>query len=391
MTDTEQIIDALITTDGIHAFVFICEAADKYLPIVASLGVTLEDGQVIPVTQIDGKRIATYVDETRKTLLREDRIVWALRFFKKALAEQLLWMVANEPDFFKKRYHAKPAPDQPELARAIRKLADVDISLFQDYDPTDPLATDSPYSGYKVIRDINLSLGPFMAEAAKYGVGRADNAIDAIRFDRQPVEEITYLLQLANTSMRRRHFPGAIKMTQTPEGPYDLTDGEGPVETIYEDPDTHWRWFDLHRACSPMRDDRTAPSNTAITGHCANCAAANNNLRHAAFKTTYELAEPLPRPPTLPPNQSLWKHQAFFVQLPTGRLGERKGRKNQKPSQRLEKYIFELLRTRKNITGVGLTNTWDQDTKDFALADLTPQHTAILKRERPELFTGLQD
>jgi hypothetical protein len=158
-------------------------------------------------------------------------------------------------------------------------------------------------------------------------------------------------------------------MTPTPEGPYDLADKEGPVETVVEFPDG-WRWFNLHRKCSQLRNDPRAPSDIAVSGHCGNTVAQ-------AGSTFFELAEPL--------GDNRWKHQAFFVMYDNGQLGERKGRKNQKPSPKLEKYIFELLRRVKQIKGMG-GKRHHNPSHDFVLSDLTPAHQEILKRERPILF-----
>lgn len=371
MSDAAQIVENLINTDDIHAFVFVCEAADKYLPMIESLAVALENGKTVPIGEID-RNVARKVDETRRTLKREDRIVWALRFFKKALVEQLLWMAQNEPEFFQRRFRSAPTAEQPALVRQLQKLADVDITPFQEFDPNDPEAMESPYSGYSVIDAINHRVGHFLEIANTYGENDPENAIHTLIFARQSFGEVISILRRGEIEMRRRHFPGGIQMLPTPEGPYDLRDKEGPVETIIEFPNG-WRWFDLHRAYSELRDDRSVCSDIAITGHCANVASK-------AGLTAFELAEPL--------GNDMWKHHAFFVMHENGQLGEMKGRKNQKPSPRLEKYIFELLRQEKRIQGMGGPVYWNS-AHDFALNDLTKPHLDVLMRERPELFKEL--
>lgn len=368
MTDAASIVENLINTDGIHAFVFVCEAADKYLPMVDSLGVQLANGKVVKVTEMD-RTIARKVDETRKTLKREDRIVWALRFYKKALIDQLIWMTRNDPDYFKRRFRSPPAPEQPILVKQLQKLSDVDITPFQEFDADDPESLEAPYSGFSTIDAINERIGHYVSVDEKLGQTEPLNAINALRLERQSFGEVISIFRRAEITLRHKRFPGAIEMTPTPEGPYDLKDKEGPVQTIIKFPDG-WRWFDLHRACSPMRDDRTAPSDIAITGHCANVASKTGY-------TAFELAEPL--------ENNRWKHQAFFIMHPGGWLGEMKGRKNQKPSPRLEKYIYELLRREKRIRGVGRKGGHNP-AHDFALSDLTKTHADILRQERPELF-----
>lgn len=368
MTDVQIIVENLIRTEGIHAFVFICEAADKYLPMVESLSVILANGQQVPITQMD-RTVAQKVDETRRNLKREDRIVWALRFYKKALAEQLLWMVQNDPGYFKRKFHSPPAPEQPGLVRAIQKLGDVDITPFQEFDPDDPSSLESPYSGFTTIDSINQRIGHYISVNEKYGATEPQNPINSLRLDRQSYGEVVSLYRRTEIALRRKKFPGGITMTPTPEGPYDLADKEGPVETVVEFPDG-WRWFNLHRNCSQLRNDPRAPSDIAVSGHCGNTVAK-------AGSTVFELAEPL--------GDNRWKHHAFFVMYSNGQLGERKGRKNQKPSPKLEKYIFELLRRVKLIKGMGGKRHHNPE-HDFVLSDLTPAHQEILRRERPILF-----
>src|SRR5438132_777599 len=121
MTDAGQIVENLIDTEGIHAFVFVCEAVDKYRPMFDSVHVILANGKRIRLTDID-KKVLQKIDETRKILKREDRITWALRYFKKALVEQLLWMVRNDPKFFKNKFKSVPVPaeEQYSLLRHLR-------------------------------------------------------------------------------------------------------------------------------------------------------------------------------------------------------------------------------------------------------------------------------
>ena len=371
MSDAAQIVENLINTDDIHAFVFVCEAADKYLPMFESISVALKNGKVVGINDID-RGVAQKVDETRKTLKREDRVIWALRFFKKAIIEELLWLVQNEPGFFQKRFRAKPLPEQKNLERQLQKLADVDIAPFQEYDPSTAVEVEPPYASFGVIDAINERIGHFISVAAEHGATDPENAIHTLQFSRQSFGEIISILRRGEIEMRKRHFPGGIQMYPTPEGPYDLRDDEGPVETIIEFPNG-WRWFDLHRSCSKMRDDRDAPSDIAVTGHCANVASKKG-------LTAFELAEPL--------GNDKWKHHAFFVMHDNGQLGEMKGRKNQKPSPRLEKYIFELLRHEKRIKGVSGPSFWNSS-HNFTMNDLTKSHLDTLMNERPDIFKSV--
>jgi hypothetical protein len=370
MTDAAHVVEQLITTEGIHAFVFICEAADKYLPIIDSLEVLLANGKSVKVVQIEVD-VAKKVEEAKKTLKREDRIVWALRFYKKALIEELLWLAHTEPQFFQRKFGAPPAPDQSGLERQLRKLADVDITPFQEADPADPEALEPPYTGYSTIDTINQRLGHYMEIAETYGENEPDNIIHKLIFQRQPFGEIVSLFRRGEIALLKKHAAG---LTIVPaHGPnYDMQDDEGPIKTLVNFPNG-WKWLNLMRNCSEIRNDPQAPPSTAITGHCANTAAKGN-------VTVLELVEPL--------GDNRWKHHAMFVLSKDGQLGEMKGRKNQKPSPRLHKYILELLRQRKEIKGMGYhSSDHHLPSNDFRLGDFPKPYLDILKRERPDLIS----
>jgi serine/threonine-protein kinase RIO1 len=53
-----------------------------YLPMFESVFVVLANGEKVKVTDLD-QRVMPKVKETEKMLRRDDRSVWALRFFKK--------------------------------------------------------------------------------------------------------------------------------------------------------------------------------------------------------------------------------------------------------------------------------------------------------------------
>lgn len=369
MTDAAYIIDQLLTTDGIHAFVVVCEAADKYLPIIDSLGVPLENGKIAKVTAVEPD-VARKVDETKKTLRREDRIVWALRFYKKALVSELLWLVRHDPAFFQKKFGAAPLPDQTGLERQFRKLADVDITPFQESDPDDPEELEPPYTGYSTIDTINQRIGHYIGIADTLGENEPDNIINKLIFQRQSFGEIVSLFRRGELLLMKKKAAGIV-IKPSRGAVSDMADSEGPVQTWVKFPNG-WRWFNLLRNCSEIRNDPNAPPSTAITGHCANTAAKGD-------VTVLELAEPL--------GNDRWKHHAMFVLHRNGMLGEMKGRKNQKPSPRLYKYILELLRQRHEIKGLGFHGPHHHAPgNDFSLSDFPKAYMDILRRERPDLL-----
>jgi hypothetical protein len=364
MTETALLIERLLNSDGVHAFVLVCEAADKYLPMIDSITVPLANNQSVKVTSLSPE-IAQKVEETRATLKREDRIVWALRHYKKALIYELLWMTQHEPQFFQKKAGAPPAPDQSGLQRQLQKLSDTDISPFQESDPDDPESLEPPYVGFATIDAINQSLGHYLELADTYGEREPDNIIHRLIFQRQTPGEIVAMFRRGEIDLIRKYMANWEAEVYNRK-PFDLKDKEGPIETILQFPNG-WRWFNLHRKCSTLHGEDTM-------GHCGNVAGPRES------QTIYELAEPV----TLGGKQ-VWKpHATFILDTANGLLGEMKGRKNQKPSPRLWKYIFELLLQRKEIKG--LIGSGYAAENNFKLRDFTPHYIEFLRRERPEFW-----
>lgn len=116
-------------------------------------------------------------------------------------------------------------------------------------------------------------------------------------------------------------------------------------------------------------DDPGVASNVAVTGHCSN--------RFKLGEYSLELVEPL--------GSDRWRHHAFFVVHRNGIMGEMKGRKNQKPSPRLHRYILELLRQYPAIKGFKAGGGHAPE-NDFDLGDFPEPYRDTLKKERPELF-----
>ncbi len=388
MSDTAQLVERILETDNIHAFVLVCEAADKYLPMIDALGVVLANGKTLKVTDISPD-VAKKIDETRKTLKREDRIVWALRFYKKALLLESLWLAQHDPEFFKKRFGAVPAPDQPILQKQIFKLAEVDVTPFEHGHFDDPSA-EPPITGYATIDAINARLGHYIEVADTYGAGEHDNVVNHLVLGRQSYGEVVSAYRRGEIEIKKRY---AAVLTMWPINSYagrvkrhgeigykeapgaDLADSEGPITTILKFPGSKFRWLDLHRNCSYMRDDvwsKKTPAAERLTGHCCNTAGKG-------ACTVLELAEEVGR--------NRWQHHAAFILYDNGQLGERKGFNNQKPSANLHRYIFELLRHDKRIRGMGGKVGWGAH-HDFQISDLPRAWQKQLKKERPELFSG---
>jgi hypothetical protein len=349
--------------------VLVCEAADKYLPMIDSLVVPLADGKTVKVTDLSPE-VARKVEEARRILKREDRIVWALRQYKKGLVSELLWMTQHEPDYFKTKAGSPPSPDQTGLQRQLQKLSDVDITAFQEADPNDPDVFEPPYSGYGVIDTILDVLGRYLEMAETYGEREPDNPIYKLVFQRQTFGEIAHIFRQGQIMLLRK-YTSNWEATPNNRPPFDLKDSEGPLQTIITFPNG-WRWFNLHRKCSNLHGQTTM-------GHCGNTAGSREG------QTMYELDEPVQIA-----GKSLWRPQATFIlDTRTGMMGEMKGRKNQKPSPRLWKYIVELLRQRTEIKG--LEGMGYESQNNFFLKDLPDYYLDRLFADRPDIWQNSRE
>ena len=138
----------------------------------------------------------------------EDRIIWALRFYKKALIEQLLRMTRilsstrRKPQIFKKRFGSFPAARQRKLRDELQKLAAVDITLFQYETGPD----NSRYLGSRVIYEINRHISHFLQIADIYGKNVPDNVISHLPFKEQPFGEIVLSFRLCEFDLKSDIF-----------------------------------------------------------------------------------------------------------------------------------------------------------------------------------------
>ncbi len=179
------------------------QSGPPYLPMFESVFAVLANGKKVKVTDLD-RRVAQKIKETENTLQRKDRRGWALRFFKKALIEQLLWMTKYDRKYFKKKFKSFPAKEQPELQRQLQELADVDITPFQEIDPDSPEAVvESPYCAWSVIDDINKRLNHYLQLAEKYKGHPAAKAINSLEFKQQTFGEIVSLFRRSEIEINR--------------------------------------------------------------------------------------------------------------------------------------------------------------------------------------------
>ncbi len=343
-------------------------------PIIDSLTVDLAAGRSVKAAALNGK-VAQKVEETLSILKREDRIVWALRHFKKALVLELLWMTNHDPKWFEAKTGSPPAAEQPDLQRQVQEVADVDLSPFKTYDPDEDEEAEPSVTGLDVIEKINETLGRYLKMAHDYEEkwgAQQDNPIHKTVFAKQNFSEIMREFRRGEIILLKK-FSGNWEAELYEHPPYDLKDEEGRLETILR-LRKGWRWFDLHRKSSVLHGRKTM-------GHVGNTARAIEGA------TIYELDEPIDM---VVEGKTAWKpHLTFILDANTGLLGEMKGRFNNKPSGLFHQRIFDLLRTRREIKG--LKGGGFMPENNFFLKDLPPRYLKILARERPEFWANSQE
>jgi hypothetical protein len=382
--DTDRLVERILESDC-HAFVLICEA-DKYLPMFDSLTIRLEGpvdpktGQpdVVPVTRLN-KGVELRVNQVRKTLGREDRVQWALRFFRKALILEHLWYVRHDPEWILKKTGKLPLPEneQTGLQRALLRLADVNLRPFRydqgDLDMAEEGASEPepPYTGFDVIDTLVASLLPAIKAYQDYGAEEADNPINKMIIT--PDKSYFKVLGAYRHGYMRlmEKYSGKFMPTEIPDhGPdeADLRDSEGPLKTILVC-SNGYRWFDLLRLESELHGKQ-------LMGHCGNTAG------HKQGTTLYELDEPV----TIKGKLHFIAHVTAQFDENRGTLHEIKGRKNNPPSSRFYKCLFELLLKRPEINGLVSTNLDFKPQNNFFLKYLNREQLATLAYKKPELW-----
>ncbi len=345
-----QIIENLVnTTKG--SKVVLKEAADRYEQMLEDVAIQLQDGRSISVLDMD-TRLRPYVTKVRKTLKRQDRIIWALRYMKKLLLLEALWTVKYDPQHIEDKFKSPPAHEQPLLVKKLNQLAWLNVDQFEEYHPEMEGQRDhSPFLTAASMDDLLLKLEHFLGVSDVYSQREPNNVIESFIFDKQPYGEVMRQLHRAEVRLAKKY-----------EG--NLADSGKRILSF----PNGWAWFDLQKPY--CRDEGQA------LGHCGNSPRAGKN----EF-TILSLREPIDIDGSV-----VWKpHCTFVLDKRNGALDERKGRANTKPKPALHKYIVPLLELpliKKLISGYYFT------TQDFELSDLKPEQYHTLALTKPGLFAN---
>ena len=272
--------------------------------------------KIVEVTSRD------YIIWARKTLKKNDRIVWFLRWARYWLEIGVLKLPADD---------------------ALKEL-------------NKKTGTNYTASAYMPIHLIQRDLEHYMDSGAP--------SIQNYVFDKQTPRELLNTLQ----TMEREWLSSA----DDDAGAEEMFKQNRLIEQTEDDdvvlkfPDG-FVWLDLH---APTDDDE----GTAM-GHCGNRAS------YSPDETILSLRKPVKYQ-----HKHWWYPVCTFILDGNGRLGEMKGRANEKPQDRYHPYIIGLLKTSriKGIKGGGYAPQ-----NNFSLDDLTEEEKNSLGEINPNLLDML--
>ena len=333
----------------INLAVMLTERQDRYSGMLNGLTLVKADGTTIAWKPGDGDddEPTKLVNLARRVLKRQDRIVWAMRYFKKLLALELL-QICGDDEACMTLFDSTMADDQPYLARIIAQQPEIipaDFAAKQKIRSYGKPVRDEhtyAYSDFKTLLDV---MGHFVGIGETYADSEPNNAIIATVFDRQPFALIKKQFRKAELALNKKNS-GSV----ADEGRPILTFPDG------------WKWVDLQRAkCS---------KEGKAMGHCGN----RGNPQPG--QTILSLRGP-------GGGNGVVRPWATFILNADGSLGEMKGRFNQKPGANLHPYIVALLKLPriKAVLGGGY-----KPTHNFALDDLSAAQKADVAAVKPGWF-----
>lgn len=267
--------------------------------------------------------IRGYIAWARKTLKKNDRIVWFLRWARYWLEVGVLKLPADD---------------------ALKELNKKTGSNYTA-------------SAYMPIHLVQRDLEHYMDSGAP--------SIQNYVFDKQTPRELLNTLQ----TMEREWLSSANDDAGAEEmfKKNRLIEQKDDDDVILKFPDG-FAWLDLQ---APTDDDEGA-----AMGHCGNRAS------YSPDETILSLRKPVKYQHKL-----WWYPVCTFILDEDGRLGEMKGRANEKPQNRYHPYIIALLKTNliKGIKGGGYAPE-----NNFSLDDLSEAERNSLGEIKPSLLSMLQ-
>ncbi len=350
-----------------------------------------------------GEEVTKRIDQVIRTLGREDRILWALRIFKKMYLMELRSIAQkyNDPEKW---------PWGPTQEKQLKKLAAIDVSQvpkflspnyeqIPSYKPRDEsrdtelvqLGWSDPNQwdrGRRYTKQNNelrkrnteiisqhyedkphlfnfhsyAGLEALLNEVGHYiGVGEAhtdvepNNPVVTYQFGNQPYGQVKRELARLTKPLERKYKAG------------DVAQGEVFLEISPE-----WRWELLSRTCK---------KEAKALGHCGGVRDPNigPNDRLLSLRELRKIEDT--------ERTRSFAHLTFVIDTQTGELSQMRGQANTKPKAQYHPYIVPLLLDNR-VTGFKPV-AWKPE-GNFHLSDLQPAQINQIITAKPNLLNSLE-
>lgn len=274
----------------------------------------------------------------RKTLKRNDRIVWYLRFVRLNIIINLMRVFEIEP--FREMFDAEVKQFEKNSKRNYSAEGVGGNTVL--YNEIDRAARNIPY--------LHRQLEHYMSYADKIA------KIHSYVFAWQPASTVFDDLG---------HFEKQWREER--QGLIPVENEHGESDEIYMEFTDGFAWVLLNRASCEEEGD--------AMGHCGNAGSPQNGDRILSLRKKVMID-----------NAVHWRPSLTFILHKDGMLGEMKGRGNDKPSEKYHRHIISLLESDivKGIQGGGY-----MPENNFSMNDLKPEEADALMEKKPTLATPL--
>jgi hypothetical protein len=292
------------------------------------------------------------INWARKTLKKQDRIVWYLQWIRLALVDE--WgsekVKANEYAKVVKANVASGDPADPSgvpvycrsfYKRNVQKEIKIPLEHFLSMEI--PQIIKYQFVNYVVFDAVNIQFKKFEAEWTE-----GDET--SIPYSKQPLEH---------------HDPMGHSAVDYDGNPIGMS--RSGISIIKQFPGDCY-WVNLKKSSCRLEGD--------AMGHCGNTATNGPTETVLSFRKLIKRGKD--------ESQWLWEpHMTFILDKSNGFLGEMKGSNNKKPEEKYHKYIIALLLDPmiKGIRGGGYAPE-----QNFSLNDLTPEQKEKLFDQKPALM-----
>jgi hypothetical protein len=280
--------------------------------------------------KVDAERLQDRIKFIRTTFVRNDRIIWMLK-----------WVRLDE--LMKLQKVLNSLGDNPELLKFVNRSYEKTSSNMGHGDVLN--------NTNQVINAIPVEFPHYMSYTNPNSANYI-KALDAVVWDNQSYDNLIYQLSDAETTWQKKQD----SQMQHPDTHYN----NARILIKFKD---GFEWWNLGvESC-----DKEA----SAMGHCGNTATPKNGDQILSLRETKTINDKTTHYPHL-----------TFILGNDGRLGEMKGKANQKPNEKYHKYIIPLL---KNRVVRGFGDGGHDSENNFSMNDLPEQTKNKLIDSKPIL------